>query len=163
MPLKYRKKILLNKFGLINEESGFSGIIHGGYFKRVKSDFSEHITSLQEYAQNLNCEGLVLKMSASKYDYSGKRSGEWLKLKNQGLSMQDTLDLVPIGGFYGRGKRSGTIGAYLMASYNRESGQFESICKVGTGLKDDDLQVLSEHFKDKTVDEKPLCYVTNQS
>ena len=62
-------------------------------------------------------------MSASKYDHSGKRSGEWLKLKNHGnISMSDTLDLIPIGGFYGKGKRSGTIGAYLMASYNRDLG-----------------------------------------
>ena len=77
--------------------------------------------------------------------------------------MQDTIDLIPIGGFYGKGKRQGTIGAYLMACYNKETGHFESICKVGTGLKDEDLQALSEHFKDKTLKEKPSCYLTNQS
>ena len=48
--------------------------------------------------------------------------------------MIDTLDLVPIGAYYGKGLRAGKFGAFLMASFNRRLGVFESVCKVGTGF-----------------------------
>jgi len=80
---------------------------------------------------------LVIKDASGTYDTSGTRSAQWIKLKNQGLfsdSMEDTIDLIPIGAFYGKGTRAGIFGAYPMAAYNRREGVFESACKVGTGF-----------------------------
>ena len=54
--------------------------------------------------------------------------------------MRDTLDLVPIGAFYGKGNRTGMYGSFLMASYNHNTNQFESICKLGTGFKMHELE-----------------------
>lgn len=42
---------------------------------------------------------------------------DWQKYKSKMGMIGDTLDLVPIGAFYGRGKRKGLFGAYLMATY----------------------------------------------
>ena len=99
-----------------------NGVIQSGFFKRLKGeDIEEDIKALQKYSEEINCEGLVLKSSESKYDVSGTRTSEWVKLKNQGLfsdSMSDTIDLIPIGAFYGKGLRAGIFGAYLMAAYN---------------------------------------------
>jgi len=65
-------------------------------------------------------EGLVVKGLDTAYEISGTRTSLWMKLKNTALTsgMRDTLDLVPIGAYFGQGNRTGLYGSFLMASYN---------------------------------------------
>jgi DNA ligase-1 len=85
------------------------------------------------------CEGLMIKSAESVYEPS-KRSTSWLKLKKDYIDgIGDTLDLVPIGAWLGKGKRHGSFGSYLLACYNADKQTFESIARVGTGLSDEDL------------------------
>ena len=68
-----------------------------------------------------------------------KRSFKWLKLKKDYLNtgLGDSLDLVPIGAFYGQGKRKGLYGSYLLACYNASLERYETCCKTGTGFSDE--------------------------
>jgi DNA ligase-1 len=90
-------------------------------------------------AVETGCEGLMIKDGASLYE-PAKRSSHWLKLKKDYLEgLGDTFDLVVMGAWLGRGKRAGMFGAYLLGTYNADTGGYETVARVGTGLSDEVL------------------------
>jgi len=71
--------------------------------------------------------------------------------------MTDSVDLVPIAAFYGKGKRTGVYGAYLLACYDEETDTYQSACKVGTGFSDTQLKELSTALNKHKLN-SPLAY-----
>ncbi|WP_457639873.1 ATP-dependent DNA ligase [Persephonella sp.] len=102
------------------------------------------------------CEGLVCKSLQKNSIYqAGKRGFLWIKYKRDYKShLADTLDLVVVGAFYGRGQRAGYFGSLLMACYDPETDQFKTVCKVGTGFTEDDFKKLDEILKPHQIDHK---------
>jgi len=87
-------------------------------------------------------EGLVVKSTGVDSVYrAGARSWLWVKLKRSYQSkMQDHVDLVVVGAFHGRGRRAGSYGALLVAAYDPESDVYKTVCKVGSGFTDENLE-----------------------
>ncbi|MCD6536587.1 MAG: ATP-dependent DNA ligase [Thaumarchaeota archaeon] len=114
--------------------------------KAIITDDPNEIEKFFHEAIEEGCEGLVVKALGKEAIYrAGARGWLWIKLKRSYKSeMMDTVDLVVVGAFHGRGKRSGTYGALLMAAYDKRKDVFQSVCKVGSGFTDEDLQKLPE-------------------
>jgi len=106
----------------------------------IKSNDPKEIENFMEEAISDGCEGLVIKDADSIYR-AGAREFSWIKLKREYRSeLKDTLDLVIVGAFHGRGRRAGKYGAFLLATYDKEADTFRTVCKIGTGLTDEDLE-----------------------
>jgi DNA ligase-1 len=112
--------------------------------KHILANKPERLEKFFEEAIENGCEGLVCKSVAKDSVYqAGARGWLWIKYKRDYKSkMTDTVDLVAVGGFHGRGKRAGTYGALLLAAYNPENDGFETVTKCGTGFTDEDLAKL---------------------
>ncbi len=105
-------------------------------------------------------EGVICKSMADNAVYeAGARSWQWIKWKQTyGSELPDTLDLVVIGGYQGRGKRKGTFGSLLCATYRPEEDVFETVCGLGAGFTDEQLEEMPVKFSEIQVDEKPTRY-----
>ena len=104
-----------------------------------------------ENSINSGCEGLMLKILDAAYR-AGIRGGNWLKLKREYRNeLGDSLDLVVIGAYFGKGRRTGRYGTLLLATYNPEKDNFPSICKVGTGFTDESLDQLYQILSNKVI------------
>lgn len=110
----------------------------------IVTDNLDELERFFEKAVESGCEGLVCKSVAKDSVYqAGARGWLWIKYKRDYKSeMTDTLDLVVVGAFHGRGKRAGTYGALLLAAYNPKKDMFETVTKCGTGFTDEDLKKL---------------------
>jgi len=142
--LKYseRRKILESSV----KENNFAKLVP---IAMVKNE--NQIEDFLENSINSGCEGLMLKILDAPYR-AGIRGGNWLKLKREYRNeLGDSLDLVVIGAYFGKGRRTGRYGTLLLATYNEEKDNFPSICKVGTGFTDESLDQLYQILSNKVI------------
>jgi len=120
--------------------------------KLVPVLFAKNKNDVQDFLENsinAGCEGLMLKTLTAPYR-AGTRGSNWLKLKREYRNeLGDSLDLVVIGAYFGRGRRTGLYGTLLLGTYNPEEDNFPSICKVGTGFTDESLDQLFQILSNK--------------
>jgi bifunctional non-homologous end joining protein LigD len=82
---------------------------------------------LLDSAAEHGIEGVVAKRVDSTYQ-PGRRSPAWIK-----VPLNRTQEVIVVGWTPGEGRRTGRIGALLLAAYN-QSGELDFIGQVGTGF-----------------------------
>jgi DNA ligase-1 len=89
-------------------------------------------------------EGLVCKSTSPEAIYqAGARGWMWIKLKRDyRTELADTVDLVVVGAYAGRGRRRGTYGAVLLAAYDPDQEVYQTVGRCGTGFSDAELAAL---------------------
>jgi len=127
MPLPYRRRReLLEGLGLVGESWQTPAYSTG------------HSEELLAASGERGLEGLVMKRLDSAY-VPGRRTGEWLKVKNVGRQ-----EFVIGGWAPGRGRRAGRLGSLLIGYYDGPELRYAG--KVGTGFKERDLAMLGERL-----------------
>jgi DNA ligase 1 len=116
--------------------------VHGKYqfAQYLDTNNTEDIGTFLNDAIVGNCEGLMIKTleTDATYEHS-RRSYNWLKVKKDYLNgVTDSLDLVPIAVsflFWLDFVVDGVLGSFLLACYDPDNEEYQSICKVSLILK----------------------------
>jgi DNA ligase-1 len=147
VPLPIRHEILRNLFKKNDR-------IQIAKYKMIKHP--DEMEKFFEEAIENGCEGLVCKSVNDKSLYkAGSKGWQWIKYKRDYKSeMVDTVDLVIVGAYHGRGKRAGTYGALLLSAYNPVDDIFVTLCKCGTGFTDEDLKRIPKIMNSKRITKK---------
>jgi len=119
---------------------------------RVKVSPIREIASIKDIdeayqtAKHESQEGLMIKDAGSLYT-PGRRGGSWIKFKKE----LATLDVVVVGVEQGHGKRSHLLSDYTFSVRDEETGALQTIGKAYSGLRDEEIEELTEHFLRTTI------------
>lgn len=152
-PFRERRTLMRSAFTEVEGEFAFA--------KYGDTNELDEIQILLEASVKASCEGLMVKMLdgvESNYEPS-RRSQNWLKVKKDYLSgVGDSLDLVVLGAYFGKGKRTSVYGAFLLACYNPSSETYETVCNIGTGFSEAVLESLHEQLSPLIIDRPKPFY-----
>ncbi|MEM3791119.1 MAG: ATP-dependent DNA ligase [Candidatus Micrarchaeaceae archaeon] len=114
---------------------------------------------LERYFENVvskGLEGIVAKDMNAPY-VAGARKFSWIKLKRSYKGeLSDSLDLVIVGYYLGRGTRAEfQFGGLLCAIYDKKKDMFETITRIGTGFTEEMMKELKEELDKIKVSKKP--------
>ena len=119
----------------------------------VRTDSAEVLT--KELLDNISkgLEGVVIKRLDAPYT-AGGRNFNWVKLKRHTSGeLTDTVDLVLLGYYFGKGKRTAFgAGGLLAGVYDADKDEFVTITKIGTGLTDEEWREI--HRRGDTLQSK---------
>ncbi len=150
---------------LIERRAKLESIVkEGGIIKLSEQKILDNPTDLENFFEDAisrGLEGIIAKDLSAPY-IAGARKFAWIKLKRSYKgTLEDTLDLVIIGYYSGKGKRTEFgLGALLVAAYNSKNDMFESIAKIGTGMTEDILTELEDKLSKIKVKTKPARVIS---
>ncbi len=115
---------------------------------------------LEKYFDNAissGLEGIVAKDPDSEY-IAGARKFSWIKMKRSyKAELSDTVDLVVIGYYAGKGQRTEFgFGGVLAAVYNDDKDTFESITRIGTGFTEEQMVFFRKNLEKSKCKTKPV-------
>ncbi|CAE6415626.1 unnamed protein product [Rhizoctonia solani] len=173
-PFRERRRLLHEWFPpLVPEDPFCSRLAHT---ESVESeDGREVVEEFWERAIASQCEGLMIKLELldsgevlevvqtdgqrkakrrrkpipATYE-PDKRTSAWLKLKKDYVEgLGDSLDLVPIGGWHGIGRKAGWWSPILLGLWDQKAGEFVGVCKCMSGFSDAFYKALNERYSEE--------------
>jgi len=116
--------------------------------KEIERYFEEMISN--------GLEGIVAKDLDAPY-IAGARKFSWIKMKRSYKGeLSDTVDLVVVGYYVGKGTRAEFgFGGMLAAVYNEKSDMFETITRIGTGFSEENMRAFKKLFEEIRVSKRP--------
>lgn len=123
---------------------------------RIVTDDPRAIQQFFDEAVERGMEGIVAKRLDAPYQ-AGARGFHWIKLKRSYKGeLSDTIDVVVVGYFRGRGMRAKFgIGALLGAVYDPDSDTFKTVAKIGSGLTEEEWVRIRELLDQIRTEHRP--------
>ncbi|MBY8985126.1 MAG: ATP-dependent DNA ligase [Candidatus Lokiarchaeota archaeon] len=158
--LKYEEKSFVDKILPIRRKKLEEIISEKDELRLVKSVIINSTDELVEFfnkARSEGNEGIMAKSIQEDAIYqAGNRGFLWLKLKSlEGGKLKDSIDVVLVGAFYGKGRRTGVIGTYIGAVYDPETDKFIAFTRFFSGLTDELSESLTNDMEKYRVERKP--------
>jgi len=124
--------------------------------EQIVTDDPKEIERFFETNIERGLEGIVAKRLDAPYQ-AGARGFHWIKLKRSYKGeLSDTVDVVIVGYFRGRGMRAKFgIGALLGAVYDDKSDTFKTVAKIGSGLSEENWVRIRERLDEAKVLHRP--------
>ncbi|NHJ20364.1 MAG: ATP-dependent DNA ligase [Candidatus Lokiarchaeota archaeon] len=158
--LKYKDESFIDKPFLVRRKKLEEIVLERDELRIVKSVLINNTDELLEFfniARNEGNEGVMAKSIKDNSVYqAGNRGFLWIKLKGlEGGKLKDTVDVVLIGAFYGKGRRTGVYGTYIGAVYDPINGIFIAFTRFFSGLTDELSESLTKQMETYKTEKKP--------
>jgi DNA ligase-1 len=140
-PFKERRKILESIVKPIPKKFELA--------KQLVTDDVKEAEAFYKEALNAKQEGVFLKVLDSSYVF-GRHVNGWYKIK----PIMETLDLVIVGATWGVGSRTKWLSSYVLACRDTNTGKFLPCGMMGTGLTEEQFQIMTDTLKELILEEK---------
>ncbi|GFZ52023.1 DNA ligase 4 [Saitozyma sp. JCM 24511] len=149
--LSERKRLLRSNRIFRDDLENFKGRIE--FAEESKGKTGKDIRNMLERILETKGEGVVVKKPDSVYQ-TNARSADWVKVKPEYADqMGENLDLLVLGGWWGKGGRTGKISVLLCGlrvpqedDGSGETPQFTSFVKIGSGMSYTDYEwIMNKH------------------
>jgi len=130
--------------------------------KSVLINTTEELLEFFNEARNNGTEGIIAKSIKEESIYqAGNRGFLWIKLKGlEGGKLRDSIDVVLVGAFHGKGRRTGVYGTYIGAVFDPVDNKYIAFTRFFSGLTDELSESLTkdmEQYKEKRKPNNVIC------
>ncbi|NVM46600.1 MAG: ATP-dependent DNA ligase [Candidatus Lokiarchaeota archaeon] len=162
--LKYKSESYIDKSFMVRRKKLEEIVSERDELRLVKSQLINSTDELLEFfnaARTEGNEGIMAKSIKEDSIYqAGNRGFLWIKLKGlEGGKLKDSVDVVLVGAFYGKGRRTGVYGTYVGAVLDPVEGKFIAFTRFFSGLTDELSDSLTKEMEKYKTEKKPKSVI----
>lgn len=87
----------------------------------------------------------------------------WFACRDYCIGLHDTVDVVPIGAWHGSGRKAGWFSPFLLAVYDPETEEFQSLCRCMSGFSDAFYKAATLRLQEAVIPSRKTYYNTLES